>query len=74
MYVCLNCENLFEEPATWIEPHGEKYVGCPKCGSDFTETFRCDDCNNFLTDEYIETDSGKRYCPNCTYKKKLKDF
>lgn len=74
MYVCLKCEYLFEEPKSWFEIHGEKYVGCPNCGSDFTETFRCDDCMRFVLDEYIELNDGQRFCPDCTSKKKLKDF
>lgn len=73
MFICLNCQNLFEEPLLWYEPHGERYAGCPFCKSgDFTETWRCDDCGLYITDEYIELNSGKKYCPNCTYKNKLK--
>ena len=57
VYKCLECGHLFEdgEQATWIEPHGEEWSGCPLCKGDYEETKRCRACGNesFLEEELI---------------------
>ena len=70
MFVCLECGRLFEEPAVWEEKHGldygpyELWSGCPLCHGGYTETYRCDCCDEFITGDYIMVDD-KRYCSDC---------
>ena len=71
MYVCLECREVFEEPIQWTETHGlehgpyEEFSGCPYCHSTYTKARKCDCCDEWITDTYIKTDDGKRYCENC---------
>ena len=67
MYKCVDCETVFEEPATWEEDRGEfwgvpcteKVSGCPKCKGDYDEVFQCQRCEEWcfedeLTDGFCE--------------------
>lgn len=71
MLVCVSCGHLFEAPAYWEETHGldtppyEKRSGCPVCYSGYVEARRCDSCGEFITDEYIKTEDGERFCQEC---------
>lgn len=72
MFVCLDCQRTFEEPARWKEGRGEhfgypsyeQYSGCPYCGGAYTETYKCDCCDEWIEGEYIKID-GDRYCEHC---------
>lgn len=71
MFVCYDCEKTFDEPKIWTNTHGldtppyESYAGCPSCGGAFTETYKCDDCGEWIFDDYVKTASGHRFCENC---------
>ena len=79
MYVCLECGHLFEEgeEKTVYETHGfstppyEEFRVCPRCSGPYTNAFRCDCCDDWITGDYIKTDDGQRYCDNCYYKMEL---
>lgn len=71
MFVCIECGEIFEEPIYWEERHGlssppyERFSGCPSCRSGYTEAFKCDCCDEWIDELYIETEDDKRYCLNC---------
>lgn len=70
MLVCLECLRLFEEPQYWEERHGldtppyEQMSGCPFCGGAYSETHRCNECDEWIVDSYIKV-GDKRYCSEC---------
>ena len=71
MYLCLNCDNLFEDSRQYIDRHGldsppyEEYFGCPKCAGAYVETVRCDECDEWIIGEYIELKNGTVFCDQC---------
>jgi hypothetical protein len=71
MFVCLDCGHTFSEAKHYIEQHGldtppyEEYDGCPYCGGAYTETHRCECCDEWIDGSYIKLDSGERICENC---------
>ena len=71
MFVCYDCSSTFDEPKIWTETHGlntgpyESLAGCPHCGGAFTETYRCDACNEWIVGPYIKLNSGERICEEC---------
>ena len=79
MYVCLDCEILFNEPKTYVEKHGldsppyEEISGCPSCGGAYVEAIFCDGCENPIVSEYIKVKSGAKYCENCITWKEIQD-
>lgn len=83
MFICLECEHIFNENevATWEEDRGEFWgvscsesmSGCPKCGGDYVKAHRCDCCDEWITNSYIKTENGKRYCENCYVVMDLED-
>ena len=81
MFVCYECQHVFDEPKNYKESRGEHFgfpsyenvVGCPHCGGAFTETYRCDACGEWIdTDTYVEIGEEK-YCENCFTIKTLGD-
>jgi hypothetical protein len=76
MFVCLECGCTFEDPKHCVNKHGldtppyEEYSVCPECGGDYTEAFRCDCCDEWITDTYIKIGS-ERYCDDCYHIMKL---
>lgn len=80
VFVCVECGELFEEPRHFVETHGldyppyEEWNGCPECAGMFIEAFKCDCCNEYITGDYIELDSGEKYCDNCFISRELKDM
>lgn len=75
MYVCLECRHICDEEdiITWKEDRGEYWgtpcyeekSGCPHCKGNCVKAFKCDSCEEWITELYIKTDDGKRYCVNC---------
>jgi hypothetical protein len=75
MFICLECEHVFDENEVvyWEEDRGEFWgvscsepmSGCPHCGGGYVKTYECDCCHNWISGSYIKTDDGKRYCENC---------
>lgn len=70
-YVCLECNETFDEPAHWEERHGfdygpfEHFTGCPYCGEPYTKAYRCGECGEIIIGQYAKTTSGHRFCENC---------
>lgn len=73
MFVCLDCQHLFERPRHYVETHGldtppyEEFDGCPECGGAYVEAHKCDECEEWITEDYFKTDDGQRFCQNCCY-------
>jgi hypothetical protein len=73
LFVSIDCGKMFPEPARWKEDRGEyfgfptseEFVGCPYCYGPHMEAHRCDCCDEWIVDDYIKTEDGKRYCNNC---------
>ena len=72
MFICTECNSVFEEPELWEETHGlntppyEQWYGCPYCSGSYIETYKCDCCENWITtDVYVKTKDDKRYCDDC---------
>ena len=73
MFLCLECGALFENPRYYRDYHGEcfgypayeEYNACPCCVGAFVETYECDGCGKWITDDYVELDDGSRYCEEC---------
>ena len=83
MFICLECGRIFNEDEidVWEESRGEFWGmpcsetvdGCPSCGGDYVETYRCDCCNEWIDGSYIKLESGERICENCYTKYELGD-
>ena len=75
MFVCMECGHIFddEEVDIWEDPIGEFWgvpcsvttSGCPLCSGDYTKTYKCDCCGEYIVGDYIKTSNGKRFCENC---------
>lgn len=71
LFVCMDCGHIFEMPKHYVETHGlhcgpyEEWDGCPTCGGACTEAHRCDCCDEWISDDYIITEDGRRYCNDC---------
>lgn len=72
MTLCLDCGAVFEQAREAVERHGldsppyEHIFVCPRCGStDLRETYRCDLCGEWITENYIKTSHGSRICGEC---------
>lgn len=70
MFVCLDCHSIFQEPKHYTETHGlssppyEELDGCPYCGGAYANAYKCCNCAEWITDDYIKVD-GERYCDEC---------
>jgi hypothetical protein len=70
-YICLDCNELFDEPLYWQERHGfdygpfEQWSGCPYCRGSYVEAYQCDACGDWIDGEYIKLDNGDRICEHC---------
>ena len=70
LFVCLECGTLFEDPVEWEEFHGldrgpyEIWTGCPSCNCGYVEAHQCDECGEWIVDDYIKV-GDKRYCREC---------
>lgn len=62
-YKCLECGHIFEEgeEKLHIEPHGEEWHGCPRCGGSYQETERCEICGS----EHLEEELNCGICEEC---------
>lgn len=71
MFICLDCGCVFDEPKHWIETHGldsppyEEWDGCPSCGGAYVETYKCDNCGDWINGEYVKLKNGDNFCENC---------
>lgn len=70
MYVCLDCQKIFDDPEYWEEKHNldtppyEKLSGCPYCGGAYANAYECSHCGDWIVDNYIKI-GEKRYCQDC---------
>jgi hypothetical protein len=70
MYICKDCEKIFDNPKHYVETHGfsygpyEEWNGCPQCGGDYTNVYRCDCCNEWIAYKYVKIEH-QRYCQDC---------
>lgn len=72
MFVCCECGEIFSNYIRWKEDRGECFgfptyeelCGSPCCGGNFVEAFKCDCCDEWITDDYIKVED-KRYCSEC---------
>ena len=71
MFICLDCGCVFDEPKHWIETHGldslpyEEWDGCPSCGGTYAETYKCDNCGDWINGEYVKLKNSDNFCENC---------
>ncbi len=65
MYICKDCEKLFNKPKRVVEDeyYGSKLYSyeCPFCGGDFEEVVECLGCGK----HYGESDLTEGFCPKC---------
>ena len=64
-YTCVECYISFDEPKEFCESHGENYDACPTCGGDYRQSRFCDACARRMTNDYIKTTAGHRFCGRC---------
>lgn len=73
MYLCLDCENIFEEPEYFMDiddsddAASEMKKGCPHCGGEYIETVQCSICGQWVTGEYVEMHDGTIVCDECYF-------
>ena len=59
MYKCLDCGEVFEEPASVRETHGftdgfaETFYMCPYCNGDYEEAKQCQECEEWHTENEL---------------------
>lgn len=55
-------------------PPYERWEVCPECnGSSIVDAFECDCCGEYITDKYVATENGERYCSECYVIKTVAD-
>jgi hypothetical protein len=80
MYLCLECEKLFEEPQKYEDSHGldsppyETWYGCPNCAGGYVETMPCDVCGSYITGKYAVIDDSQFVCEECYSIKDIEDL
>ena len=80
MFLCLECDGLFEEPKVYQETHGldsppyEEFAGCPYCGGSFVATEQCDVCGNYITGQCVVIDGAQFVCEECYSLKDIGDL
>ena len=79
MFLCLDCDALFEEPQEYTETHGlsstpyEMKSGCPHCGGAYVETMSCECCGKWITGEYIKLNDHVLVCEDCYIVKDIRE-
>jgi formylmethanofuran dehydrogenase subunit E len=80
MFLCLDCNGLFEEAQQYREMHGldsppyETLDGCPYCSGAYVETIQCDVCGNYITGQYVVVDGTQFICDECYVIKDVGDL
>ena len=80
MYVCLECNCIFDEAKHYTETHGlpyppyEEWYGCPVCGGTYVDAINCDYCGLCVTGEYIKLNDNTIVCENCYEVKNIEDL
>ena len=71
MYICKDCDRIFQYPRLWTETHGldsppfEKWRGCPYCGGVYQEAVVCELCGKYIVGKYIKTKDDQFVCQEC---------
>lgn len=72
MYICAECEKLFDEPITVrdgynsVDPPNERLIDVsPCCEAYFVEAKECIVCEEGIDCDYIELSNGEFVCENC---------
>jgi hypothetical protein len=79
MYICLDCEKIFDFPELWTEKHGldnppyEEWWGCPYCGGMYVEAIYCDRCTKPIIGDYVHIITGENICEDCFTFKNIED-
>ena len=81
MFICCECGKMFEDIAIWREYRGECFGdpsyeelwGSPCCYGNYVEAKECSCCGEYITDTYVETYDGRRYCSECYIERELED-
>lgn len=79
MFLCLDCEKLFEDPQEYIDTHGlcyppyETKSGCPNCGGAYVETMQCEACGAWITGECVKLRDNTVVCEECCDVKDIRD-
>ena len=79
MFLCLDCQRVFEEPREYVEKHGldappyEVWRCCPYCGGGYVATKPCDICGEWISGEYIKTANDDYICSECYQVKDVED-
>lgn len=53
MFICKDCEAVFETARRYVEPHGERYYGCPYCAGAYDRAAECIICGEYKADTYV---------------------
>lgn len=67
MYKCLDCGEVFDEPASVRETHGftdgfaETFYMCPHCNGDYEEAKQCQECDEWRTEDELY----EGWCEKC---------
>lgn len=67
MYKCLDCGEVFDEPASVRETHGftdgfaETFYVCPNCHGDYEKAEQCDNCHEW----HAENELYEGWCEKC---------
>ena len=74
MYLCLQCGGLFEIPYKYKEKHGfnnppyEEVNCCPYCKADYIQTFKCEECGEWISSNTYYKINNNKYCDECCVK------
>jgi methionyl-tRNA synthetase len=69
MYICDDCDMLFDVPAEEVQPHGEMYSSCPGCGGSYSDAKYCPICGEYHHPE----EQRFEVCDTCMKSKMTKD-
>ena len=80
MFVCKECGTIFSDPVKWREDMGEcfgfptykEYKGSPCCYGNYTEAKKCNECDEWITDDYFKV-GNHRYCQDCCIAYELRE-
>jgi hypothetical protein len=79
LFVCLDCGHLFEHPQKVQEKHGledgpfEEFYACPVCSGAYVTAPICDGCDEYITDDYLQTKDGSIWCQDCCMARNIGD-
>lgn len=72
-YICINCSTVFTNPKHVTEQYGEVMDVCPECNGEYVLAFKCDICQEYITDNFIKTKDGQLICEECFFTYNIND-